>query len=174
MESGGVLKRFREHTGSVTLSESTRPFPSHDRQGVFSARIPETFNYPGFVPIGIQTMISLSPGEIRRRSAGSLVATACPALSAQTTTWASTISAVPVRARTMPTAVESGPSRATRSVPACRINRDRRACLAGLRMACASAVAGIVIRMPRSLACARMASTGDHSDRLRLAHQRQR
>ena len=111
-----------------------------------------------FVPSGIQTMISLSPGEIRRRSAGSLVATACPALSAQTTTWASTISAVPVRARTMPTAVESGPSRATRSVPACRINRDRRACLAGLRMAWASAVAGIVIRIPRSLACARMTS----------------
>jgi hypothetical protein len=105
-----------------------------------------------------QTATNGSPGAIRLRSSASLLTTACPARSAQTTTWASTMSAVPVLANKRPTAVASGPSSAMRSVPACRISRQRRACLAGFRMACASAVAGIVIRMPRSVARARSAS----------------
>ena len=53
----------------------------------------------------------------------------------------------------------SGPLSGMRSVPACRMSRDGRACRAGLRMACASAVAGIVIRGPRSAARATNAST---------------
>lgn len=64
-------------------------------------------------------------------------------------------SAVADRANRRPTAVASGPSSGMRSVPACLINRDRRACLAGLRKACAKAVAGMVMRMPRSVARAR-------------------
>ncbi len=92
------------------------------------------------------------------RSPASLVTTACRARSAQITTCASTISAVPVRASKRPTAVASGPSSGMRSVPGCLINRHRRACLAGLRIACASAVAGTVARTPRSLARAMSAS----------------
>ena len=66
---------------------------------------------------------------------------------------------VAVRASRRPTAVASGPSSGIRSVLACRISRQRRACFAGLRMACANAVAGTVIRMPRSVARARSVST---------------
>ena len=109
--------------------------------------------------MGCQTTTNCSSGAIRLRSSASLVTTACPALCAQMATWASTMSAVPVRANNRPTAVASGPSSGIRSVPACRISRERRACLAGFRMACASAVAGIVIRMPRSAARATSVST---------------
>lgn len=56
------------------------------------------------------------------------------------------MSAVAVRANNRPTAVASGPFRAIRSVPGCRMSCESRACLAGLRIACARAVAGIVIR----------------------------
>jgi hypothetical protein len=84
---------------------------------------------------------------------------ACPALRAQTTTWASTTSAVAVRAKIKPTAEASGPSSAMRSVLDCRMSRERRGCREGFRMACASAVAGIVIRIPRSAARAINAST---------------
>ena len=104
---------------------------------------------------GRQTTTKCSSGAIRRRSPASLVTTACPARRAHTTTWASTMSAVAVRARRRPTAVASGPSSAIRSVPDCRMRRERRDCLAGFRMACARAVAGIVIRMPSSDARAR-------------------
>ena len=71
-----------------------------------------------------------SSGAIRLRSSGSLVTMACPALCAHTTTCASTTSAVEVRASNRPTAVASGPLSAMRSVPACRISRESRACLA--------------------------------------------
>jgi len=108
---------------------------------------------------GYQTATNRSPGAILLRSPASLVTTACPALCAQTTTWASAMSAVAVRANRRPTAVASGPLSETTSVPACRISRERRACLAGLRRACARAVAGIVIRPPRSAARARSTST---------------
>ena len=116
-------------------------------------------NNPANPSMGYHTTTSCSSGAIPLRSSASLVTTACPALCAQMTTWASTISAVPVRANNRPTAVASGPSSGIRSVPACRTSRERRACLAGLRMACASAVAGIVIRMPRSAARAMSVST---------------
>jgi hypothetical protein len=69
------------------------------------------------------------------------------------------MSAVAVRANSRPTAVASGPSSAMRSVPACRISLESLACREGLRMACASAVAGIVIRIPRSVARTTNAST---------------
>ena len=107
----------------------------------------------------VQTTNNCRSGAIRLRSSASLVTIACFALRAQTTTWASTTSAVPVRASNRPTVVASGPSSRIRSVSICRISRDRRACLAGLRMACASAVAGIVMRIPRSFARATSAST---------------
>jgi hypothetical protein len=106
-----------------------------------------------------QTTTKCISGAIRLRSPALLVTMACFALRAQTTTWASTTSAVPVRASNRPTVVASGPSSPIRSVSICRISRDRRACLAGLRMACASAVAGIVMRIPCSLARATSAST---------------
>ena len=109
--------------------------------------------------LGCYTTSNCRSGAIRLRSAASLVTTTCSALRAQTTTWASTTSAVAVRANSRPTAVASGPLSATRSVPACRMSRDNRAWRAGLRMACASAVAGIVIRIPRSAARATNAST---------------
>ena len=108
---------------------------------------------------GRQTTTNCSSGAIPLRSLASLVTTACPALRAQMTTWASTMSAVAVRANNRPTAVASGPSSGIRSVLACRMSRERRACLAGFRMACANAVAGIVIRMPRSIARATSVST---------------
>ena len=102
----------------------------------------------------VQTTNNCRSGAIRLRSSASLVTIACFALRAQTTTWASTTSAVPVRASNRPTVVASGPSSRIRSVSICRISRDRRACLAGLRMACASAVAVIVNAHP-TLFCAR-------------------
>jgi len=74
-----------------------------------------------------QTTSSFSPGAIRLRSAGSLVIIAWPALRAQTTTCASTMTAVAVRANNRPTAVASGPSSTVRSVPACRISLESRA-----------------------------------------------
>ena len=99
-----------------------------------------------------QTATNRSPGAIRLKSPGSLVTIACPALWAQTATCASTMSAVAVLASSRPTAVAFGPSSAMRSVAACRMSRERRTCLEGLRIACASTVAGIVIRKPRSIA----------------------
>ncbi len=119
----------------------------------------QTFRRSGQRMDGYQTITSCSPGAILLRSPASLVTTACPALCAQTTTWARAMSAVAVRANKRPTAVASGPLRAITSVPACRISRERRACLAGLRRACARAVAGIVTRAPRSAARARSVST---------------
>lgn len=106
-----------------------------------------------------QTATNRNSGEIRRRSPTSLVRTACAARSAQTATWASTISEVPVRANRRPTAVASGPSSAIRCVLACRMSRVRRACREGFRITCASAVAGMVTGIPRSLARARSART---------------
>jgi len=105
------------------------------------------------------TATNRSPGAIRLSSPASLATTAWPPLCAQTTTWARAMSAVAVRANRRPAAVASGPSRAMTSVPTCRISRESRACLAGLRRACARAVAGIAIRAPRSAARARSAST---------------
>ena len=113
------------------------------------------------LPYGSQvhTTANCSSGAIRVRSAGSLVMTAWPARCAHNTTCASTMSAVDVRPSNKPTAVASGPLSGIRSVLACRISRESRACRAGLRIACANAVAGIVIRIPRSAARAISAST---------------
>ena len=52
-----------------------------------------------------------------------------------------------------------GPSSAVTSVVDGRMSRDTHTCRLGLRMTCASAVAGMVIRMPRSAARAMRAST---------------
>ncbi len=105
------------------------------------------------------TTRSRNVGSSRLRSPASLVTTSCWALRAHTTTCASTMSLVRVAASNRPMVVASGPSSGTRSVLGCRMSRARRAWLAGRRMACANAVAGIVTRRRRSAARARSAST---------------
>ena len=96
---------------------------------------------------------------MRFKSPGSLVTTTCPDLRAQITTCAWAISEVLVRASRSPTAVASGALSGTTSVEDWRIRRERRACPAGLRIAWASAVAGIVIRMRSCVARASKAIT---------------
>ena len=107
----------------------------------------------------LQIAISRTAGSRRRRSLGSEATTCCPVRRAQITTWASTMSDVPLAASSLPTLVASTRPRSITSVVGCRTRRASRACRSGRRIAWASAVAGTVMRAPVSRARARRTTT---------------
>ena len=107
----------------------------------------------------LQIVISRTAGSRRRRSPGSEVTTCCPVRRAQITTWASTMSDVPLAASSLPTLVASTRPRSITSVVGCRTRRASRAWRSGRRTAWASAVAGTVTRAPVSRARARRTTT---------------
>src|SRR5580698_1429209 len=122
--------------------------------------------------------VSRMAGSRRRRSAGSEVTTYCPVRRAQITTWASTMSDVPLAASSLPTFVASTRPRSTTSVVGWRTSRASRTCRSGRRIAWASAVAGTVTRALVSRARARSPDHGiPHlvqvgEQHLGLGHQR--
>jgi hypothetical protein len=83
-----------------------------------------------------QMAISSMAGSRSWRSPGSEVTTCCPVRRAQITTWASTMSDVPLAASSLPTFVASTRSRSVTSVVGWRTRRASLTCRSGRRIAC--------------------------------------